>query len=223
MTIRTGSRSPPLRQPRFATVSDPATDHYEAPIKWAFIDWTCLRSPGHTPVGHCGLDCGSEWPERLAGSGWQGRESEGPGMYADGAGLCLRVTKEGTKRWVFRFCSTGGRVGWASVRSRSSASRSPRKGAGCPAAASSEDRSHRRATRRSRAGAAQNGASDDVQAMRPALHRGAPRRLAKRQARNAMGGDLTTYAEPIIGGLPVQAIDQCRSLPPVLYSRSLSE
>ncbi|HKF13446.1 MAG TPA: Arm DNA-binding domain-containing protein, partial [Xanthobacteraceae bacterium] len=25
-----------------------------------------------------------------------------PGMYADGGGLYLRVTKDGTKNWVFR-------------------------------------------------------------------------------------------------------------------------
>src|SRR5215470_5855423 len=29
------------------------------------------------------------------------------GMYADGAGLYLRVTKEGTKSWVFRFMLNG--------------------------------------------------------------------------------------------------------------------
>jgi Arm DNA-binding domain len=30
-----------------------------------------------------------------------------PGMYADGAGLYLRVTKQGTKSWVFRFMLNG--------------------------------------------------------------------------------------------------------------------
>lgn len=34
-----------------------------------------------------------------------------PGIYADGGGLCLRVTTEGTKNWVFRFMLNG-RARW---------------------------------------------------------------------------------------------------------------
>ncbi len=34
-------------------------------------------------------------------------KAKNPGMYADGGGLYLRVTKEGTKNWVFRFMLNG--------------------------------------------------------------------------------------------------------------------
>src|SRR3974377_2203252 len=37
-----------------------------------------------------------------------------PGMYADGSGLYLRVTKEGTKNWVYRFMLNG-RPRWMGI------------------------------------------------------------------------------------------------------------
>jgi len=35
-----------------------------------------------------------------------------PGMYADGGGLYLRITEDGTKNWVYRFMLAAGRGGW---------------------------------------------------------------------------------------------------------------
>jgi hypothetical protein len=37
-----------------------------------------------------------------------------PGMYADGGGLYLRITNEGTKNWVFRFMLSG-RPRWMGI------------------------------------------------------------------------------------------------------------
>ena len=34
-------------------------------------------------------------------------KAKDPGMYADGGGLYLRVTTDGTKNWVFRFMLNG--------------------------------------------------------------------------------------------------------------------
>ncbi|HUE66282.1 MAG TPA: Arm DNA-binding domain-containing protein [Rhizomicrobium sp.] len=34
-------------------------------------------------------------------------KTKNPGMYADGGGLYLRVTDEGTKNWVLRFMLAG--------------------------------------------------------------------------------------------------------------------
>src|SRR5262245_20661360 len=38
-----------------------------------------------------------------------------PGMYADGRGLYLRITKAGTKNWVYRF-TLNGRPRWMGLR-----------------------------------------------------------------------------------------------------------
>src|SRR6476659_9846296 len=59
-----------------------------------------------------------------------------PGMYADGGGLYLRVTEDGTKNWVFRFMLNGRprwmgmgplhTIGLADARARATACRKQR-------------------------------------------------------------------------------------------------
>jgi integrase len=131
-----------------------------------------------------------------------------PGMYADGGGLYLRVTKDGTKNWVFRFMLNG-RPRWMGMgpfhtvslveaRKRAAEFRLQRHDGIDPIDA-------RRAERRqAQLDAAKAVTFKDCAARYIAGHK-AGWRNTKHAAQWA--ATLATYAEPVIGGLSVQAID----------------
>jgi len=131
-----------------------------------------------------------------------------PGMYADGGGLYLRVTHSGTKNWVFRFMLNGRPrwmgvgplhiIGLAEARNRAAAFRLQRHDGVDPI-------ERRRADRlQGRLDAAKEVTFKECAARYIASHRAGwrnPKHAAQWQA------TLATYAEPVIGGLSVQAID----------------
>jgi integrase len=131
-----------------------------------------------------------------------------PGMYADGGGLYLRVTHSGTKNWVFRFMLNGRprwmgvgplhTIGLAEARNRAAASRLQRHDGLDPI-------ERRRAERlQGRLDAAKAISFKECAARHIASHR-AGWRNSKHAAQ--WQATLATYAEPVIGGLSVQAID----------------
>jgi integrase len=131
-----------------------------------------------------------------------------PGMYADGGGLYLRITPEGTKNWVFRFMLNG-RPRWMGIgpvalfglqeaRGKALDARRLRHAGVDPI----DTRKAARAQERLEAAKAitfKQCAAAYVQA----------HRAGWRNAKHAAQWDATlaTYAEPIIGTLPVQAVD----------------
>jgi integrase len=131
-----------------------------------------------------------------------------PGMYADGGGLYLRVTDSGTKNWVFRFMLNGRprwmgvgplhTIGLAEARNRAAAFRLQRHDGVDPI-------EKRRAERlEARLDAAKAVTFKECAATYIASHRAGwrnPKHAAQWQA------TLATYAEPVMGGLSVQAID----------------
>jgi integrase len=135
-------------------------------------------------------------------------KSKQPGMYADGGGLYLRVTHSGTKNWVFRFMLNGRprwmgvgplhTIGLAEARNRAAAFRLQRHDGIDPI-------ERRRAERQeARLDAAKAMTFKEAAAMYIASHRTGwrnPKHAAQWQA------TLATYAEPVIGGLSVQAVD----------------
>jgi integrase len=131
-----------------------------------------------------------------------------PGMYADGGGLYLRVTEDGTKNWVFRFMLNG-RPRWmgmgalhtirlAEARSRAAEYRMQRYDGIDPI-------EQRRAERlQAQLDAAKAITFKDCSGRYIASHK-AGWRNAKHAAQ--WEATLATYAEPVMGGLSVQAID----------------
>ena len=131
-----------------------------------------------------------------------------PGMYADGGGLYLRVTHSGTKNWVFRFMLNGRprwmgvgplhTIGLAEARNRAAAFRLQRHDGVDPI-------EKRRAERLEAClDAAKAVTFKECAATYIASHRAGwrnPKHAAQWQA------TLATYAEPVMGGLSVQAID----------------
>jgi integrase len=131
-----------------------------------------------------------------------------PGMYADGGGLYLRVTHSGTKNWVFRFMLNGRprwmgvgplhTIGLAEARNRAAGFRLQRHDGIDPI-------ERRRAERQgARLDAAKAVTLKECAATYTASHRPGwrnPKHAAQWEA------TLATYAEPVMGGLSVQAID----------------
>jgi len=130
------------------------------------------------------------------------------GMYADGGGLYLRVTQSGTKNWVFRFMLNGRprwmgvgplhTIGLAEARNRAAGFRLQRHDGVDPI-------EKRRAERlEARLDAAKAMRFKECAAKYIASHRAGwrnPKHAAQWEA------TLATYAEPVIGGLSVHAID----------------
>jgi integrase len=130
------------------------------------------------------------------------------GMYADGGGLYLRVTHSGTKNWVFRFMLNGRprwmgvgplhTIGLAEARNRAASFRLQRHDGIDPI-------KKRRAEKlNARFDAAKAVTFNECAARYIASHRAGwrnPKHAAQWQA------TLATYAEPVIGGLSVQAVD----------------
>jgi integrase len=131
-----------------------------------------------------------------------------PGMYGDGGGLYLRITKEGTKNWVYRFMLNG-RARWMGLgpvvlyslqeaRGKTLEARRLRHEGIDPIDA----RRHARTQQRLEAAKAvtfKQCAESYIKAHRAGWRNG--KHAAQWEA------TLATYAHPIIGALPVQAID----------------
>jgi integrase-like protein/Arm domain-containing DNA-binding protein len=131
-----------------------------------------------------------------------------PGMYADGGGLYLRVTQDGTKNWVFRFMLNR-RPRWmgmgalhtirlAEARNRAAVYRMQRYDGIDPI-------ERRRAEKlQTHLDAAKAMTFKDCAARYIASHRAGwhnPKHAAQWEA------TLATYADPVIGRLSVQAVD----------------
>lgn len=131
-----------------------------------------------------------------------------PGMYADGGGLYLRITKVGTKNWVFRFMLNG-RARWMGMgpvalyglqeaRNKALDARRLRHEGFDPI-------DSRRATRlKQRFETAKAISFDECSSAYIKAHR-AGWRNAKHGAQ--WEATIATYAKPIIGALSVQSID----------------
>jgi Arm DNA-binding domain len=113
-----------------------------------------------------------------------------PGMYADGGGLYLRVTPEGARNWVLRYMLDR-RPRWMGLgplalyglqdaRAKALDARRKRHEGIDPIEARRAERARQRLDA---------GEGDHVQAMCRGLHCRAPRRMAQRQARGAVGRD----------------------------------
>ena len=135
-------------------------------------------------------------------------KAKDPGMYADGGGLYLRVTTDGTKNWVFRFMLNGRprwmgmgplhTIGLADARARAAACRRQRHDGIDPIDA------RRAAKQQARLDAAKAITFKECAASYVAAHK-AGWRNDKHAAQ--WEATLATYAEPVIGKLSVQAID----------------
>jgi integrase len=131
-----------------------------------------------------------------------------PGMYSDGGGLYLRVTPEGTKNWVYRFMLSGkancmglGPValyGLHEARQKALDARRLRHEGIDPIKA----RRAQRARQQLEAAKAMTFAQCADAYIK--AHRAGWR---NEKHAGQWGATLATYAEPIIGPLPVQAID----------------
>jgi integrase len=131
-----------------------------------------------------------------------------PGMYADGGGLYLRVTNDGTKNWVYRYMLDG-RPRWMGMgpfalyglqdaRAKALDARRLRHEGIDPIDARKAERARARLDA-AKAITFKECAEAYIKAHRPGW------RNAKHAAQ--WQTTLATYAEPVIGGLSVQAID----------------
>ena len=131
-----------------------------------------------------------------------------PGMYADGGGLYLRVTDEGTKNWVLRFMLAG-RPRWMGLgpvslfglqeaRAKALDARRLRHEGVDPIEARKVAKQQARLDA-ARAITFKECAASYIAAHKPSWHN--PKHAAQWAA------TLATYAEPVMGALPVQAID----------------
>src|SRR6516165_8428181 len=131
-----------------------------------------------------------------------------PGMYGDGGGLYLRVTEDGAKNWVFRFMLNG-RPRWMGLGPLALYGLHEARGKALDARRLRHEGidpiDTRRASRlRERLEAAKAITFKQCAATYIKAHR-AGWRNAKHSAQG--GATLATYAEPIIGGLPIPTID----------------
>ena len=129
-------------------------------------------------------------------------------MYADGGGLYLRVTQEGTKNWVFRFMLNG-RPRWMGIGPLALCSLQEARGKALDARrlrhAGIDPIEARLAGRvRERLEAAKSVTFKQCAEGYMKAHR-----AGWRNAKHAAQWEATiaTYAEPIIGALPVQSVD----------------
>ena len=133
-----------------------------------------------------------------------------PGMYADGGGLYLRVTPEGARNWVLRYMLDR-RPRWMGLgplalyglqeaRAKALDARRKRHEGIDPIEARRAERARQRLD-----------AAKAITFKQCAEAYIASHRAGWRNGKHAAqwGATLSTYAYPIIGGLPVQAVDTC--------------
>lgn len=131
-----------------------------------------------------------------------------PGMYPDGAGLYLQVTGAGAKSWLLRYSLQGKarEMGLGSLR-KVSLTDARRKAADCHRLL--EDRidpiEHRKVTRT----AASLASAKTIPFKEAAARYIAMRSKGLKNDKHAAqwGTTIATYAEPVLGGLPVRDID----------------
>jgi integrase len=142
-----------------------------------------------------------------------------PGMYADGGGLYLRVTEDGTKNWVYRFMLNG-RPRWMGLGPLALYGLQEARGKALDARRLRHEGidpiDTRRAARlRERLEAAKAMTFQQCAESYIASHR-VGWRNEKHKAQ--WSATLATYAYPLIGALPVQSIDTglvCKALEPI--------
>jgi integrase len=131
-----------------------------------------------------------------------------PGMYADGGGLYLRVTKEGTKNWVYRFMLNG-RPRWMGIGPVALYGLQEARGKALDASRQRHSgidpiEARRAARTQERLEAAKAITFKQCAATYIKAHQAGWRNTKHAGQWEAT---LKTYAEPIIGSLPVQDVD----------------
>jgi integrase len=131
-----------------------------------------------------------------------------PGMYADGGGLYLRVTEDGTKNWVYRFMLNG-RPRWMGMGPLALYGLQEARGKALDARRLRHEGIDPIATRRAARLRERLEAAKAMTFRQCADSYIAAHRAGWRNAKHASQwqATLATYAEPVIGALPVQAID----------------
>jgi integrase len=170
----------------------------------------------HNPADNCGQNCGLELKIR----GWNvarviGRltalkveKAKEPGMYADGGGLYLRVTPEGARNWVLRYMLDRrprwmglgplGLYSLADARARALDARRKRHEGIDPIEARRAERA------RQRLEAAKSITFKECAEAYIASHRAGWR---NEKHKYQWPATLNAFAYPVIGALPVQAVD----------------
>jgi integrase len=131
-----------------------------------------------------------------------------PGMYADGGGLYLRVTAEGTKNWVYRFMLNG-RPRWMGLGPLALYGLQEARGKALDARRLRHEGMDPIDTRRADRLRERLEAAKAMTFKQCAQTYIASHRAGWRNAKHAAQWDATlaTYVAPIIGALPVQTID----------------
>jgi integrase len=131
-----------------------------------------------------------------------------PGMYADGGGLYLRVTKEGTKNWVYRFMLNG-RPRWMGIGPLALYGLQEARGKALDAGRLRHSGVDPIEARRSARTQEQLEAAKAITFKQCAATYTKAHQPGWRNTKHAAQWEATlkTYAEPIIGALPVQAVD----------------
>ncbi|HXB76351.1 MAG TPA: integrase arm-type DNA-binding domain-containing protein [Bradyrhizobium sp.] len=141
------------------------------------------------------------------------------GMYGDGGGLYLRVTADGTKNWVFRFMLDG-RPRWMGLGPLALYGLQEARGKALDARRLRHEGIDPIETRRANRLRERLEAAKAMTFKQCADSYIASHRAGWRNAKHAAqwGATLATYAYPVIGALPVQAIDTglvCKVLEPI--------
>jgi integrase len=131
-----------------------------------------------------------------------------PGMYADGAGLYLQVTGEGAKSWIFRF-SLRGRAREMGLGSISALSLSDARTKAAECRRLRQDGIDPIEARKALRAQAALDAAKTLTFKQAAGNYIAAHRAGWKNAKHVAQWEstLASYAEPVIGALPVQAID----------------
>jgi integrase len=130
------------------------------------------------------------------------------GMYADGGGLYLRITEDGTKNWVYRFMLAG-RPRWMGLGPLALYSLQEARAKALEARKLRHEGIDPIDTRRARRARARLDAAKAITFKECAASYIKAHRAGWRNGKHAAQWEATlaTYAEPTIGALPVQAID----------------
>jgi integrase len=131
-----------------------------------------------------------------------------PGVYADGGGLYLRVTPEGTKNWIYRY-TLNGKARWMGLGALALNSLQEARGKALDARRLCQERvdpidARQAVQARARLEAAKAITFKECAAAYVKAHR-VSWRNAKHQGQ--WERTLATYAEPVIGALPVAVVD----------------
>jgi integrase len=170
----------------------------------------------HNPAHGCGLACSLLTSD--AGRQIRGREmrltalkvakANRPGIYGDGGGLYLRVTNEGTKNWIFRFMLNG-RARWMGLGPVALYTLQEARGKALEARRLRHEGIDPIDARRAARGRERLEAAKAITFKECAENYIKAHRVGWRNCKHAAqwGATLATYAHPVFGRLPVQAVD----------------